>query len=219
VVVLDFETTGLVPSESRVIEVAAVIVANGRPAAEFVQLVNPGFAIPPFITHLTGITTEMIQDQPRAEAIIPSLLDFIGNRPIVAHNASFDVRFLQAELRRIGLTIDNPVVCTMRLARRLISNVPGYSLTRLRTHLNIGSGIGAHRALADVLVTIELWHYLCSQVRDKSGVHCPGIDVLQRITSLPKRKVPPFLAGLAEAAKGTAVSSMRNETLTIPIAP
>ena len=101
--VIDFETTGLSAECYRVIEVAAVIVRNGEVADSFVQLMHPGHRLPFFITELTGITDEMLKGKPSPEAVMPELMRFLGGHPCVAHNASFDSRFYNAEMRRSGI--------------------------------------------------------------------------------------------------------------------
>jgi DNA polymerase III epsilon subunit-like protein len=106
VVILDFETTGLSSDYDRTIEVGALLVRNHTIIDEFVELMNPGFAVPSFITSFTGISNAMLKGKPKPEIIMPKLLDFIGKRPIVAHNASFDKRFLMAELARANLSTE-----------------------------------------------------------------------------------------------------------------
>ena len=120
VIILDFETTGLASHQDRIIEFGAAVVQGDEIKSTFASLCNPGIYISPFITSLTGITNEMVRDMPAPERLMPDLYDYIGNRPILAHNASFDSRFLKAEMARIGKAVENPTLCTMLLARRLI---------------------------------------------------------------------------------------------------
>ena len=94
-VVLDFETTGLVPGRDRTIEVAATLLVDRQPVDTFCRLMHPGFALPAFITSLTGITDQMLHGQPRPEEVMPALHKFVRGLPIVAYNASFDRAFLQ----------------------------------------------------------------------------------------------------------------------------
>jgi DNA polymerase-3 subunit epsilon len=128
VVVLDFETTGLTPLYHRTIEVGAVLVCRNRIEKTFSELMDPGSYIPAFITSLTGISDDMVEGKPAPEEVMPRLREFIGERPIVAHNASFDRRFLTAEMERAGLKLRNPVLCTLLLSRRLYLNLQVISL-------------------------------------------------------------------------------------------
>ncbi len=99
-VVLDFETTGTSAKHNRVIEVGIVLVKNLKIADSFQSFINPGSKIPPFITSLTGIKSEDVEDAPFFEEIVSEILDFIGDSVIVAHNLPFDYSFLKNELRR-----------------------------------------------------------------------------------------------------------------------
>ena len=127
-VVLDFETTGLLPAYDRTIEVAATLLVEHQPAETFHQLMHPGTRLPSFITSLTGITDAMPRGQPRPEEVMPRLQEFVRGLPIVAHNAAFDRGFLRAELARAGLRLESDFLCTMRLARRLVPGLPSYRL-------------------------------------------------------------------------------------------
>lgn len=102
-VVLDFETTGLSPEHGdRTIEIGAVLLENGTIADRFQRLMNPGFRISRFIEGYTGITNEMLKGEPRCEEVMADFSEFIAGHNIVAHNASFDRRFLDAELKRLN---------------------------------------------------------------------------------------------------------------------
>jgi DNA polymerase III subunit epsilon len=103
VVVIDFETTGLSPEHgARATEIAAVLVRNGQVVDRYQSLMNAGQRIPPFIQSLTGITNSMIRTAPPAPQVMAEVADFVGDYPLIAHNASFDRKFWQAELARIG---------------------------------------------------------------------------------------------------------------------
>ena len=136
-VILDFETTGLSPNYARVIEVGAIIISGEKIVDKLSQLMYPGCSIPYFITGITGITNQMVKGQPSPEKFMPTLKKFIGARPILAHNASFDQKFLISEMENIGNRIDNKFLCTLKLARRLILDAPDYKLTTLTSHLKI----------------------------------------------------------------------------------
>ncbi|WP_297888444.1 3'-5' exonuclease [Sulfurihydrogenibium sp.] len=156
--VVDLETTGLSPSNSEIIEIAALKVEGGVIVDRFHTLVKPtlGF-IPPYITKLTGITNALVVDKPTIEDIFPQFLEFSKNSIIVAHNAQFDLSFLNAVSYQItGKLMQNPVLCTQTLAKRLFPDVPSKSLVNLAYHFNIPYR-KKHRALSDAEVTFELF--------------------------------------------------------------
>jgi DNA polymerase III subunit epsilon len=161
-VVLDLETTGGSPANDRITEVGAVKIRGGEVLGTFQTLVNPGVSIPPLISALTGITDPMVADEEPIEVVLPCLLEFIGRAVLVAHNASFDRRFVQANLERHGYQrLANRVVCTARLARKLLprDEVPNVRLATLAAYL--GSTVApCHRALTDARATVDVFHAL-----------------------------------------------------------
>jgi len=200
-VVLDFETTGLLPGRDRTIEVAATLMVDHQPVDTFCRLMHPGFPLPPFITSLTGITNEMLGGQPRPEEIMPGLHQFVRGLPIVAHNASFDRAFLQAELARAGLRCQSEFLCTMRLARRLAPGLPSYRLDALVDALQVRmpSARQFHRSLADVNHTVAIWQHLRARFTEHTGLGAPTVAVLSALMRKPKKQVPKYLASLQAA--------------------
>lgn len=172
-VVVDVETTGLKPGFAGITEIAAIRVENGRPAEEFHSLVNPGRRIPLAITRLTGITDEMVRNQPLIDAIFPSLHAFFGFGVLVAHNANFDLGFLNFEARRmLASPLLNPSLCTLRLARRLLPELRSRSLDAVASHFGVAS-FNRHRALGDARITVEVLLILLEKA-DKLGVYSLG---------------------------------------------
>jgi DNA polymerase-3 subunit epsilon len=159
--VFDLETTGGSPDGSRITEIGAVKVRGGEIVGEFATLINPGVPIPPAITYLTGITNAMVYPAPQIDAVLPSFVEFIGDAVLVAHNASFDTRFLAANLARYGYpAAGNPIVCTVRLARRLVRDeVPNLQLATLARALRAHTA-PCHRALDDARATVDVFHAL-----------------------------------------------------------
>ena len=120
-VVCDLETTGMGPSAAGIIEIGAARVRGGQVTAEFTQLVNPGVWLPPFITRLTGIDDAMLAEQPSLAQVWPRFVEFLGDDVMVAHNAKYDLAFLNAaSVAHSGRALANPTLCTLRLARRLL---------------------------------------------------------------------------------------------------
>ena len=195
IAVIDFETTGMMPGPDRIIEVGAVIVRDGVVAETFCELMDPGFRIPSFITALTGITTAMVRGKPRPEEVMPRLRAFLGDFPCLAHNASFDRRFFTAEMERARHGHDRPFLCSVMLARRLVQGAPNHKIGDLARHLGLRPppGTRAHRALADALMTCQLWTHLHGVVHERLG-GAPDLNQLQALMRVPKAKVPAWLA-------------------------
>lgn len=204
-VVLDFETTGLMPAFDRTIEVAATLLLDHRPVETFHQLMHPGRRLPSFITSLTGITDAILRGQPPPEDVMPRLQAFTRGLPIVAHNAAFDRGFLHAELARAGLQPENEFLCTMRLARRLLPGLQSYRLEALIEALQVRAKNARqfHRAEADVDHTIAIWQVIHERIAKHAGTEAPPVSVIAALMRRPKKKVPSFLAALKRAADRT----------------
>lgn len=151
-IIVDFETTGSLPSLDSIIEVGAVIFSNGRIVDSFSSFVYPERNIPPFITFLTGITHEMLRSAPQASDVIPKLMKLIDGKVFVAHNAKFDLSFLNSHLEKLGMPqYDGDVLCTLHLARRLLK-LPRRGLDSLAEYFGIDIP-HRHRALYDAEAT------------------------------------------------------------------
>ncbi len=168
IVVLDFETTGLNPQADRIIEIGAVRLENGQIMDSFSTLVNPGVPLSADIIRITGIKDYMLQDQPDAGEALPKLMDFIGNRPLAAHNASFDMAFLSAELSRIGKEFDYPQLDTLAFAQKLYPKLKRYRLTDLCRHLGV-SLKNAHRAVHDATATAQCLAKMLAEAQEKGA--------------------------------------------------
>jgi DNA polymerase III subunit epsilon len=189
--VVDLETTGGSPVDCAITEIGAVKLRGGECLGTFQTLVNPGQAIPPQITVLTGITQAMVSPAPRIEAVLPSLLEFMAGTVVVGHNVRFDLGFLQAALaRHEHPRLANPWVDTCALARRLVRDeVPNCKLGTLAERLRLPHRPN-HRALDDALATADLLHLLLERA-GRLGVL--GLDDL---LELPTVKGHPQLAKL-----------------------
>lgn len=187
-IVLDFETTGLSPNMgARTTEVAAVLVENGRMTDRFQSLMNPGVTIPGFIQDLTGITNKMISQAPINSKVMKDLSKFIGKTPLVAHNASFDKKFLDAELELVGLKASQPMVCSLMVARRVYQTAPNHRLGTLVKYKNIKTDGVFHRALADAEMTARLWLCMKADISDLFGMKEVTFDIMRQIASTPKK--------------------------------
>jgi DNA polymerase-3 subunit epsilon len=150
--IVDFETTGSLPPRDRIIEVGAVFLHGGEIVDSFSTLVYPEREIPPFITYLTGITFEMVRDAPPSILIMPKLMEFIKDKVFVAHNAKFDLNFLNYELERLEMSpFEGEVICTLNLARRIL-RLPRRGLDSLAEYFGIEI-YKRHRAIYDAEAT------------------------------------------------------------------
>ncbi|MCP9494373.1 MAG: exonuclease domain-containing protein [Pyrinomonadaceae bacterium MAG19_C2-C3] len=166
-VVVDVETTGARTPECRVTEVGAYRVREGRIVGEFATLINPEQAIPPFIQSLTGITDAMVARAPTFGQVAAEWLAFADRAVLVAHNAPFDVRFLNAEVGRVfpNRRMINPHLCTVSLARRLVPGLINYRLHTVAEHFSI-SITNRHRAAGDAHATAQIFLHFLARLRD-----------------------------------------------------
>ncbi|MEI7546704.1 MAG: DEDD exonuclease domain-containing protein [Actinomycetota bacterium] len=174
--VLDIETTGGDRGTDLITEVGVVKVKGGECLGTMATLVNPGRAIPPTITMLTGITEVMVRTAPRIETVLPALQEFIGDAVIVGHNVGFDMSFINAAmLRGDRSSFRNTIVDTLPLARRLVRDeVPDCRLGTLAARFRLDHR-PSHRALDDALATVDLLHLLLERA---AGLGVLGLDDL-----------------------------------------
>ena len=158
--VFDFETTGMSPVFDRVVELAALRIDADGEESTFHALVNPGRAIPPEVTNIHHITDDMVADAPRFSAVAKEFLVFADESTLVAHNARFDLGFLQEGLARCGLPLwRGRTIDSVKLAKRCFPGLASYRLQSLRCELRLDDEPGndqAHRAGADVFWTMQV---------------------------------------------------------------
>lgn len=198
IAVIDFETTGLSPGMGdRATEVAIVLVDNGNVVDRFQSLMNAGVHIPAFITSLTGISNAMVATAPDAAAVMREASRFVGNAPMVAHNASFDRRFWQAELARAGEAAAQPFACTMLVARRLYPQASSHKLGVLVDYHHLPRAGRAHRALADAEMAASLLGQIQHDLRTRHRVGTPDHALLMNLQRCAKPAVPALMAKYA----------------------
>jgi len=164
--VVDVETTGWQPGEAHITDIGAVRVRHGRVLAHFSALVNPGTEIPAEISALTGITDAMARRAPAIGAVMPRFLDFAAGSILAAHNAAFDIGFLQAGAAASGLAWpDFAVLDTVPLARLVLGEdeVTDRKLGTLAAFFRART-LPCHRALPDALATVEVLHGLLGRL-------------------------------------------------------
>jgi len=204
-VVVDLETTGSRAkpaadgSRDAITEIGAVKVRGGQIIGEFATLVDPQRDIPPQIVELTGITTAMVRDAPTISAVLPMFLEFAQGSVLVAHNAGFDIGFLRAAAGQCDIDWPRPpVLCTVRLARRVLSRDEAPSVRLSALARLVGSATQpTHRALDDARATVDVLHALIERVgnqgvttyRDLSA-YLPTVSVAQRGKRLLAKGIP-----------------------------
>jgi len=173
-VVFDIETTGPKMPTSRVMEIGAARVRSGRIVAEFQTLVNPLMPIPPFIAGLTGIRDEMVATAPTFEEVAADWLGFADTSVLVAHNAVFDVRFINHEVSHVfpGRRMMNSHICTVSLARRVLPELKSFRLGALAQHFSVPHRT-RHRAGDDARATASVFIRLLEHL-DEHGVRDLG---------------------------------------------
>ena len=194
VVVLDFETSGLSPDMGdRAIEIGAVRVESGIITDRFQELMNPGFRISGFIESYTGITNVMLGDAPPCGEVMARFANFIDGDNLVAHNASFDRRFLDTELGKIGKGYSGNMACSMLVARRILQDAPNHKLETLVHFLPIETDGTFHRALADSEMTARLWLAMVDRIRDHYLISQPTFSLMETISRTCKAGVNQLL--------------------------
>ena len=172
---LDTETTGLSPEGGgKICEVAVSVSKAGHTLEEFTTLINPGMPMHPDVIAIHGITNEMVKNSPAFSAVLPKLLGVLDNCVIVAHNADFDIGFLQYEFEQCGMHFPKyPVVDTLKLARksgRFEKNRLGFIAQQLGINCE-----GWHRAMADVKMTEQIFYYFLMELAKK------GVTTLEQL--------------------------------------
>jgi len=198
VVVLDFETTGLSPDYGdRAIEIGAVKVHQGEIVEEFQQLMNPGVKINAFIENYTGITNTMLASAPPVKEVMLAFYEFINGYNLVAHNASFDARFLQAELKRVKRQQLPEFACSMLVARRVYQQAPNHKLGTLVEYLQLPTDGTFHRALADARMTSSLWLAMMHEIKVQHSFNEVPFQLMQKLSRISKKATNNFLAKAA----------------------
>jgi DNA polymerase-3 subunit epsilon len=199
-VVLDFETTGLSPDMGdRAIEIGAVKIEGGVITDRFQALMNPGRRVDPFIESYTGITNAMLAKAKPSAEVMSSFAGFIGDSNLLAHNASFDKRFLDAEFKRIGLDYSGDFTCSLLIARRIFPDATNHKLGTLIDYCNIESTGAYHRALFDSEMTAMLWLVILDNIQDEYGLSDLPFSLIQKLSKTPKKAIRRFLKKLEES--------------------
>ena len=194
-VFVDLETSGANFANDRIIEIGLVEV-DEHGAREWSTLVNPGVPIPPFISHLTGIDSSMVESAPEFAQIAPLVLEKLRGKLFIAHNARFDYSFLKREFLRLGINFRANSLCTVKLSRKLFPEHHRHSLETLVARFGIHVE-ERHRALADARVLWELWQrWHAMKPAEAIG---QAIDAIVGRPQLPPQLDPELIDDLPES--------------------
>lgn len=211
IIILDFETTGLSPNNGdRVIEIGAVLLRNQEIIDQFQSLINPGFFVSREIETITGITNTMLSEAPSASEAMEEFVRFIDSHPLVAHNASFDQKFLEIELDHYGKKRSLNFGCTLQVARRLYPDVTNHKLETLVRYKGIPINSRFHRALADAEMTALLWIKIIEDLKSQYGFEHVSFDLMKKIGKMNKEKAKELLQKEAEDSRTNQIDTTGN---------
>jgi len=166
-VVFDLETTGIDPLSNKIIEIGALKYKENKLVEEFNCFVNPHMILPQVITQITGITNEDLKNELSIEEILPQFIEFIGDLPIIAHNANFDIAFVEHNLKLLGKgSLTNQCIDTLELAKHYIPKAYNYKLATLKNFFKLN--FGSHRSLEDCYTTNYVYQYCKKQALVKN---------------------------------------------------
>ena len=222
-IVFDTETTGLSPQEGhRIIEIGALEVVGHLPTGRvFHHYLNPDREIEAGAIRVHGITNERVKDCPRFADIAQAWLDFVGDSPLVAHNASFDMNFINYELAAVGLTsLTNPVIDTLQMARQKFPGSPA-SLDALCRRFEVDlTARTYHGALLDAQLLAEVYLELCGGLQPTLGILGASQDLAAATTATPRPGTvyrPPRPAVAPTAAEMAAHQAFLQQSKKPPL--
>jgi len=151
-IVIDIETTGLMPQWDEIIEIGALHIKDNKIIREYQQLIKPEYKVDDFITDLTGITNEMLLNKPQFNEITNTFMEFIKDHTLVGHNVNFDINFLYDNLRHNNIKLENNFIDLLRFSRRINKDLENHKLSTIASYYEIET-LGNHRALKDCHIT------------------------------------------------------------------
>ncbi|MBC7827234.1 MAG: 3'-5' exonuclease [Chitinophagaceae bacterium] len=166
--IIDIETTGNTYKTGKITEIAIFIHDGFGIVDSFTTLINPECYISPFITRLTGINNEMVRDAPRFYEVAKKIVEITNDKIFVAHNVSFDYKFIKEEFNQLGYLYERPTLCTVRMGRKYIPGHRSYSLGNICGELGISIN-GRHRAAGDALATVKLFEMILDRKAQKEA--------------------------------------------------
>ena len=187
-VCVDLETTGCQSKWSKIIEIGAVKVRDGKVVDTFSRLINPGIHVPEYITELTGITDDMVMNEEGIEIVMPAFLDFAGDDILLGHNIRFDYGFLKQNAENLRLSFDRECIDTLKISRAVHKELESRSLENLCRYYDIIDE-NHHRAFNDADVTSKLYLILM----DKFGKEHPELFTSSKM-EMKVKKLQPITA-------------------------
>lgn len=164
-IVFDIETSGLSPTKDKIIEIGAVKYIDNKKVDEFNYLIDPKIKLEKIITDVTGLTDNDLINKPTIKEVLPKFIDFIGDYPIIGHNVSFDIDFINHNLKLFHYSkLNNKVIDTLFLSRITIYDIKNHRLKTLKDYL--GLKFGSHRSICDCYTCNEVYQY-CKNKRNK----------------------------------------------------
>lgn len=162
VVAIDIETTGLDPKRDKIIEIGAVRIKEGKIEKTYQSFVNPQRVISEFITELTGIRQEMLENAPKMEQVMKEFLEFAGEDCLLGHHVIFDFSFLKRNAVNLGYSFERKGIDTLKIARKFLNQLESKSLTALCQYYKI-ENLHAHRAREDAVAAFQLYQRLIDE--------------------------------------------------------
>ena len=212
VVAIDVETTGLSPLTDRIIELSAVkVTSSGVQTLD--QIINPGIPIPQFTTDIHGIKDEDVQNKPRLVEAFPKILEFLGDLPIIAHNAKFDAGFFVFALHQTKFELPrNPIYCTVKIGRVVFPNSENHKLGTLSTFLEIPLE-NHHCALDDAYASLRIFSKALiadiSKGQLKEGLRQAKLFNLKDFSKNPFDEIPEALKELKRFCENQQVVEIK----------
>ena len=165
-IVFDIETTGLSAVSCKITEIGAVRIKGGQVLERFNMLVNPGEPIPKNIVELTGITDEMVANEPTIDVVLPKFFEFVGDKLLIAHNAAFDTGFIRQAAENLGLLFTNPYLDTLAMSRYMNPDLKNHKLDTLAKHYNLGD-FNHHRACDDAEMLAQIYFCMAANLEEE----------------------------------------------------
>jgi DNA polymerase III subunit epsilon len=195
--IVDIETTGGSPKTEKITEIAIYLHDGEKITGEFSSLVNPEKRIPPYITSLTGITNEMVENAPKFFEIAKKIVELTDKQILVAHNASFDYKFIKSEFKSLGFEYNRENLCTLRMSRKILPGHRSYSLGNICSDLGIGIE-NRHRAAGDALATTRLLETLLDHAKKTGQEEIMSQSISKNLKNLHPGLDPETLSGLPD---------------------